>query len=995
MKINFLLLCFILLCFSYNSLPCDENDFQQYFSSCNTTTNTRIVSIYLTKNCTSFSNNNTLINIYSKLPTFTIKCGIECPAGTFIFYDVLTQSTICKKCPENTYNYGGNFKIMGEWSESSLEHFQADCYAIDLHGYKKNVDCTGLQITKDKTMMTSGEITGNQIKYYIQVMFFFKAKNYGRMILKYKKDSYKEQTYNNGDFKVVFDYNFIASDNEPNSPWRTISHDFEPGEHEIVFSYWYFRTSSKRDLKFYIQSFEILGIDDTAYQCFKCINSVSPEGSDRCYLCKPNHYFDSQTKTCVECSEGQYIIPSLSTTLNSCLPKNKCSDYDYTITNITECLDGEKFVSYNLIEPLYCLDNENAYSKTKPFKCDSTSYAVNNYKTKFPLLNNEHEIKDKCEEGYYLTNMFVLDLIDEDIDDFWSYNQGWKNNGKELYTGLYIVNPIEMVLTKIFKVKYPEHAHINILFDIDLDKHEIFTIKTHQDILTYSNMTKTNNLITLHLSPLSKQSFLTFIYEKNSNHIKETNAVSIKHIEIYGSDLSNKNVYQRCPKGTISNQSDNCLKCIKCPKDSIPNNKQTECIKCEKGLPYLNSNNEYVCGECPSYTYLSEGNCKLYEVLHQKEKKLKFNLNQMKKWIIHLCNDQSGILCYNNSFIGPINNNILTTSNQQKEILRDLFFLSLFEPKSVLIDDFSYTDTSSQYNEGHIFGLFSIMNIIDNSHNKSISNEETFLNSNNNITYHNTKIKRNLASQIAKVNLLSNKQSILIEYVEGDVCLNDKTKKYKSYLYLKCNKYNISTPKLINIIDNQCTFIFEWESPFLCKNCITQELTNFEVGACKNSLRQFIFNANTDCSIFNASNPMFNGYDKIFNDSLLNENDLNLHNKRLLERTIEEVNQDEMIIVTKNNKNFSFPFEYIESKFYYQECSLKEDLDNKLKKYLIIIPLIYLITVLLVVCYCCKYWKVKKQYEQLKQIDDNKDKGKENEIYIEDMSNNVDVSNKK
>ena len=51
----------------------------------------------------------------------------------------------------------------------------------------------------------------------------------------------------------------------------------------------------------------------------------------------------------------------------------------------------------------------------------------------------------------------------------------------------------------------------------------------------------------------------------------------------------------------------------------------------------------------------------------------------------------------------------------------------------------------------------------------------------------------------------------------------------------------------------------------------------------------------------------------------------------------------------------------------------KEDLDNKLKKYLIIIPLIYLITVLLVVCYCCKYWKVKKQYEQLKQTDDNKD----------------------
>ena len=98
------------------------------------------------------------------------------------------------------------------------------------------------------------------------------------------------------------------------------------------------------------------------------------------------------------------------------------------------------------------------------------------------------------------------------------------------------------------------------------------------------------------------------------------------------------------------------------------------------------------------------------------------------------------------------------------------------------------------------------------------------------------KIKKNLASSIKKIEILpksidaNRKLGLFIEYEEGDICLTDSTKKYKSYLYLKCNKYEISSPKLIKTKDNNCTYIFEWPSPNACKNCLTKEIKYVFVG---------------------------------------------------------------------------------------------------------------------------------------------------------------------
>ena len=75
----------------------------------------------------------------------------------------------------------------------------------------------------------------------------------------------------------------------------------------------------------------------------------------------------------------------------------------------------------------------------------------------------------------------------------------------------------------------------------------------------------------------------------------------------------------------------------------------------------------------------------------------------------------------------------------------------------------------------------------------------------------NVKIKKNIAAQINKIQLVpktidSNKRlGIVIDYTEGDTCLSDPSKRYKTYLYLKCNKFEISTPRLVKVKDNGCT----------------------------------------------------------------------------------------------------------------------------------------------------------------------------------------------
>ena len=936
-----IVICIVLL-FSIpstiTSTPCTESDYQQYFSECDPKTNTRNVTIYLTKECENvqITDPSNPLSVYSTLPTITIQCGLKCPAGEIMRLDPIKKEAVCQKCPEDTYSVGGDFKVNNKWTQDNLKKFDINCYAIGISGYKKNEDCTGILISPDKTMIMSGDITGNQVKYFVQVMYFFKAKNAGRVILQYKKDSVKEISYNNGDFKFFFDYDYVTGDSEPDTPWRTIYHDFQPGEHEIVLFYWYLKTT-KQPLRFYIKSFEIIGIDDAAYKCEKCVNSVAPEGSDHCYSCQSNFYYDQQEEDCVKCPDTQFSIPN-SFGGNSCMAKKICSDYEYEVTSISKCVDKKKNITYNALQPCYCLDEKNI-NRTETVSCEK----------------EEDEEENKCGQGMFKISSFKYDFKTIMINEFFKENSGWKCNGKEIYSGIYINESVEKILSKSFNIT-SQNAYMEIKIEMNLDQSEILKIKTNKETTVFSNVKKT---ITQHYDLDIGENTLTFIYEKNSNVLKIENGVSISTINIFGSDLSSEVKYQKCPIGTIGLKD--CTKCVECKPNEIPDKNQTYCIKCQNGIHQI-INNESVCVDCPPYTFLDSTKCRLNDVVYNDEAKLKFNLAPMKDWLDKLCSAQSGILCYENSFIGPISN-ITVQDEGQSSTSHDLFFISLFEPKTVNIYDFSYDEEANKYKQGHIFGLFSVNNPVSEQEN---NNTDVFMD--HNITFQNVKIKKNIAAQINKIQLVpktidSNKRlGIVIDYTEGDICLSDPSKRYKTYLYLKCNKYEISTPRLVKVKDNGCTYIFEWNSPYICKNCITSELSNFERGACKNNRRQVIFTSNDDCLIFNASNPELIGYDKSYPGNLLTDNNmLSMLTKFSLR------NND--VVIVKEGESVTFPFEYIESKIYHEPCTFVDNIDKNWKKYLLIIPILYLITLVLVICYCCKYRRIKSEYEKLRSTD--------------------------
>ena len=924
--------------------PCQESNYQQYFSKCDMTSNKRNITIYKDSECENPDNKtleeNELLLLYSKLPTFEIDCNKECKIGEKIIYNPLTNELNCITCPQNTYFLGSDYKVISNWKKSDLKKFSFNCYAIDYNGFKMNEDCTGLTISNDKSMLMSGELTGDQIKYFIQVLFFFKAENYGRFILKYKKDSYEINGFINGNFKLFFDYQILTNENDNNNDWITIYRDFSPGEHEFVIFYWYIRNNNNNKLKFYIENLEIIGIENNLFECKSCENLMSDDGNDNCNFCQKDYYFDVISNKCIKCENDEFSI-SNNHNLNKCYKKIKCNEFDYEITEIGKCVNKKKNITLSPIDPIYCNDYQEKI--VKEVSCDDK---------KLDITGSEN-----CKPGTIYTSYFEYNFKAHLINDFFDNNDGFKSNDNYIFIGNYLNDVHEKILQK--SIRFKTSGYINIKLDLNLDESEIFKIKVNSNIEILTGIKK--DIIKKYTVKPGEVS-LSFIYEKSSNFLKFENSIIIKEIIIYGSEISNEVILIKCPKGTIS--KDQCLHCVYCNENEIPNEQQTQCIRCNNGLHTL-INDEYKCIECPPYSYYDGNKCLLNEVIFQENNKLRFNLYPIKEYIFRLCNDQSGLLCYDNSFIGPISNfNEEDNSNQ-----RTLFFISLFEPKNINITDFIYDEDSFSIKSGHIFGLFTV--------NQPKFTNEIFIDPN--LTYNNTKIKKNLGKSIKKIEIIDqetntfNELGLLMEFNEGDTCITDKDKNYKVYLYLKCNKFEISSPKLINIKDNNCTYVFEWISSYACKNCIVKDLVTYEKGTCKNGIRKIIFEPNESCLIFNLTGTKLKGNEINYDESLSNSE------SHLYKNIIGNDNKTNRYLGTVKYKKTDFDFDYIESNIYTQKCSFFDNLDDSWKKYLLIIPLLYLITFIGVVIYCFKYKRIKDKYERLSTnphnvINNNNDK---------------------
>ena len=960
MEFNKLFLVFLYLIINNTyELPCREEDFKQIFSSCNPETNLRTISIILMSNCENkkIENENTLLSIYSKLPVFNISCDESCNEGEIMKFNPLENKIDCEKCPENTYSSGGDLKIINHWNKEILKKFNVNCFAISEQETKKNENCTNLIISQDKSMVMTGELIGDFMKYYIQIIYFFNSKQTGRFLLKYKQDSILENNYYNGEFKLYLDYELIQRDNKQNNEWKIIYKDFNEGEHQIVLTYWFFKGKEEK-MKLYISNFEIINYEENSLTCEKCINSISPEGSSKCYSCLENYFFNEKTQKCEKCKDNEFSLHNS----NYCQIKEECNIYDKELIEIGKCINGVKILKYKVNEN-YCFLKQN-FQLIEEVKCDINSIIEDEYN------NNENNKNVKCSPGKIFINEFTFDFTRYLLKDFFNIVDGFISNGNEIFSNIYL-SENEEVLTKNFQIISPS-AYLEIDIALNLEKDETFTIKTNTEIKTYSNIKK-NFTETIKLS-IGKNT-LNLINIKSSNANKKKLNIIIKGLKIFGSDIPNsKKTLIKCPHNFIA--STDCKSCVSCLNNEIPDANQLNCIKCNDGISQI-MNGNLLCSKCPYFTYFEDEQCKLNEILINKNEKLRFNLKPLKNYNKLLCNDQNGILCYENSFI--VTTSDIVTSNNGNLNQKDLFFISLFEQKFINIYDFKYEEDKNLFKKGHIFALFTVS--------KPLIEINSDIFSEQNVTFSNMKIKKNLGQYIKKIYFaeksLSN--SIIIEFEEGDSCLNNPNLNYKSYINLKCNKYDVSFPVLNKVLNNKCTFIFDWNTPYACKNCLTKDLTHFERGVCKNGKREIIFNPNDYCLIFNFSN--------IENKDLDYDqyNEKNLDQDSDLYKNIFENNRNLKIVnVIEDSNKFKFDFEYIEKNVYIQKCTFIDNLDDSLKKFLIIIPVIYIITFIGVIIYCRKYRKILYEYEKINS-DVKSEVESRTETKIEKKENKIEV----
>jgi hypothetical protein len=864
------------------SIPCNINDFKQILSSCDLNTNKRNILITKHSNCEIEKNyeQNNKLSIYSTLPEFKISCDLNCKSGEILNFNPILKEVECIKCPNNTFNTGNNL-IINNWNNQILNEFEINCFSINKNEKIKNDYCTSIKINADKSIIMTGDLINDHYnKYYIQIIYFFNTKQPGNFSIKFKYDSINENNEINGELKLYFDYKLMLI--EKNNNWQVIKKDFEKGNHEILISY-FFKKVKDKNLRLYISDFEIFGLENL--KCNKCINSVSPEGSDKCYFCSQNFFYNLTSHKCEECSKDKFSLPDSS----SCINKEKCSNYDIELIEIEKCNNGKRNLKYYINEN-YCINNPNL-KLNEEVPC---------------LLNNKSQNELKCEKDKIFISKFNYDFKSILLNDFFNIVEGFYSNGNEIYSGLYNGNIRERLIKYFKTITLTPSIEIDLILNLEED--ENFIIKINNEIKSsYKSISKSfNEKIMLPTGNIK----LSFIYSKTSSLLKKKNGVIIKKLIIYGSDIENsENILEKCGEGYFSSK---------------------DCNSC------------YKITECSPYTYYEDNKCILNDVLIQKNEKIRINIKPFKDYYNILCNEKNGILCYENSFF-KINYSHLNYN--------DLFFISLFNQSTLNIsNEYKYNNNKNYFKNGQIFGLFTQITKIN-----SFSFPEI------NLPY----IKKNLGQNLTKVYLAENKgfNSIILEMENGDYCLSNLNKRYKSYINLKCNKNDISLPILSKILDDECTYIFEWNSPFFCRNCLFKDLKFIFQSNCINNQKEIFFEENDNCLIFNIINDDLYGFDKIENEEIL---DFNSQLYKIIFDNDNSKNK-ELITEEKNlNKQFD-EFDYVINKSINEKCNIFNS-NSSLKKYIIIIPLIYIITFLILIILYYKYKRKSDTYFRLDQM---------------------------
>ena len=883
---------------------CDIDDYEMKLSPCDPQSNTQIVSFILLSDCEYPTSIQPTSPLYPYINLHTYNVSCKfCSENETIKFDYTNKILNCEKCPKNTYNNGRNL-IISKWSFDILQkYFVVNCFSIDKNN-QTNKECSTLSISDDKKYIYSGNVFNNENYYkYIIQIIIPINTNYPGKI----SLSYKyDSIKSNGEIKFLFDYELLESSNNEIIDYKIFSYDFKKGKHELVIFYSYININNENK-KLYINKLKISNISDyTQNECF----SINEEN------CNINSYFDEKNNKCINCKDNEYYLQNFN---YKCEIKPKCTNYDFSIKEIGRCINNKKKLIFDNISNNFCISDDNKLIKEKIIDCNSK----------------------KSKKNTRNSNILELNLTSITLNNFFDENYGWYQNEKEIFTGIFNQADSTKKLSKTINM-LQKRSKVNFAILLNLKTNEEFLIILNEEIkYKYTNI-HSNEYINFTINLEQKENKLNFIYKKHfllKEKIQYYNPVSIKNLKIIS---------------------------------LIDQNSQQE-------------------NKCPSYSYMKNGKCILNEILYNSNEKIKINLFPLKNYQNFLCEEIAGYLCYdNNKFLGPITeihsdkkiqNSIITKNNIINSYINNeetdpLFYISLFEPLHPIFHDYMYlTNEIDDNTKGHIFGLFTN---IQNTDNHNLFNDYIYgLNKNNffgkNDYFNNSKIIKVIANDIKNIFLIKKSINILyrsgvfIEFSEGDTCIYDHTKKFKSYIYLRCAKSEFSIPTLTFIKNNKCTYIFQWDTPYACKNCLKDDIVHYEATKCKNGIRNYIFESNEECLIFNSSEKNYDGNNMDFNENIIDFN--NIFEKNIFPKNLRNLLVDKKlpkIIEVENSKQLKkFKFTFIEKNIYQMKCRFYEDFSWKIIIIVLVVIILHVIVIICVIVFCCKYRNVKYKYRKI------------------------------
>lgn len=624
----------------------------------------------------------------------------------------------------------------------------------------------------------------------------------------------------NGQFQFYIDYKEVYHDKECSDEFIDLSFNLTAGSHSFLWVF-YYNTNEEiiEDIQFELKYIMIMGITEAALECLSCNSNgqtgFSGVGWDHCETCKMNQYLNDNK--CLDCPEDTFSYPN-SIGANSCIKRNNCNDFDFKEVH-SKCLNNSRTVTYEFLNPNFC----NYLNYTLPSQrieecndiCQDGFYINNETNTCTPCNNGEFSNFttlstnpygcQKCSDGMNSINILNVTKFhnipmkkdetfckNECYSEFYSglceiyNNEGWKFIKDGIIPGNSLPFGIKLIMTKNIEI-----VSENSYFEIG---YEIIDLKDEEFLFIYLDQVKVNLLsldkgVHKYSSNLTKgEHEIKIVYQKRraaSGILNLNNPLIINSFILYG---SNEGGAVQCVQNPQNPQ----------PSTSIQIPVVTEEVK------------------CTDFTYLNPktNKCEVLDVLQNSKYGLRFITAGLKNSNELLCDSNSNEICYNNhKFIGPIHD----------IVKNDIFFMSFDKSDKISVDDFSYVRNKSFNEFGYIFGLFE-------HHNKTHLQRDLILNEN-------FKIIKNLGSKISKIILSSGSPAIentypgfLIKYSDGDQCLSNPEISYTSYIFVICNKNaNYNTPKLISKLNNNCTFIFEWENKFGCPSCLKENIESVKV----------------------------------------------------------------------------------------------------------------------------------------------------------------------